>query len=364
MSHPAPLKPTDKAIKDYHAALKTFAAHKATNEGATETAFSDLLAVTARPRGWTLIPKKGFKSKATGRHIAPDGTLEDDFNLPRGYWEAKDFRDDLDAEVKKKIARGYPLTNSIFEDIRRAALYQDGVPREVYDLTDRAAVAGLLTRFYDFAEPDIEGFHQAVGQFKEVVPDLARGLVAKIDEAHRQNPKFQAAFAKFFDLCRTTLNPNIRREAVDEMLVQHLLTERLFCTIFRESDFVRKNVIAVEMEAVAAALVSQSFSRDQFLKNLPRRRPRSKSRYQRLWGCDRRYGASFQGADAAAVQSRMPAVPCRSRNGSGRRGVSDAGQMVGRRRCGPGQAIGAIQPGLRACGRGVCRVCVERAERR
>jgi hypothetical protein len=50
-SHPAPVKPTDKSIKDYYAALKTFAEHKAAHEGATETAFSRLLAVTARPHG-------------------------------------------------------------------------------------------------------------------------------------------------------------------------------------------------------------------------------------------------------------------------------------------------------------------------
>jgi predicted helicase len=268
MSHPAPVKPTDKAIKDYHAALEKYAAHSAAHEGATETAFSNLLAATARPRGWTLIPKKKLIVKGTGKHIYPDGTLEDEFYLPREYWEAKDTDDDLDAEVRKKIARGYPLTNTVFEDTRRAALYQDGKQREVYDLTKPAAVAELLTRFYAFAEPDIEGFHQAVEEFKERVPDLARGLVKRIDEAHAQNPKFQAAFAKFFDLCKTTLNPNIRREAVDEMLVQHLLTERVFRTVFHESDFVQKNVIAAEVEAVIAALVSQSFSRDQFLKNL------------------------------------------------------------------------------------------------
>ena len=62
-------------------------------------------------------------------------------------------------------------------------------------------------------------------EFQERVPLLARGLVEKIEEAHAQNPTFREAFAKFFALCQTTLNPNIRREAVDEMLVQHLLTD-------------------------------------------------------------------------------------------------------------------------------------------
>ncbi len=96
MTHVSPVKSTDPAIKAYHDALKTFADHDATHEGATETAFSRLLAETAKPHGWTLIPKKRLKAKATGKHIFPDGTLEDEYHMPRGYWEAKDTDDDLD----------------------------------------------------------------------------------------------------------------------------------------------------------------------------------------------------------------------------------------------------------------------------
>jgi len=35
----------------------------------------------------------------------------DAFNLSRGYWEAKDEKDDLKAEMNKKFAAGYPRTN-------------------------------------------------------------------------------------------------------------------------------------------------------------------------------------------------------------------------------------------------------------
>ncbi len=268
MSHPAPVRPTDPAVKAYHDALKTFAHHHADHEGATETAFSRLLTDTARPHGWTLIPKKGMK---VGRkHIYPDGTLQDGNFLPRGYWEAKDTDDDLDTEIVKKRKKGYPLANTIFEDTARAVLYQNGAEVERFLLDDPQRVADLLNRFYEFAEPDIEGFEEAVEEFRERVPELARGLAGKITEAHDKNSTFQQAFEKFFDLCRQSLNPNLRREAVDEMLVQHLLTERLFRKIFHEEEFTKRNVIAAEVEQVIAALVSKSFSRDQFLKGLDR----------------------------------------------------------------------------------------------
>jgi hypothetical protein len=32
----------------------------------------------------------------------------DAFNLPRGYWEAKDEKDDLKEEMNKKFAARYP----------------------------------------------------------------------------------------------------------------------------------------------------------------------------------------------------------------------------------------------------------------
>ena len=54
------------------------------------------------------------------------------------------------------------------------------------------------------------------------------------------------------------------------MLIQHLLTIRLFDTIFDNPDFVRRNVIAAEVEKVIDALASKAFSREQFLKSLDR----------------------------------------------------------------------------------------------
>ncbi len=260
------IKPTHQAIKAYYEALQTYATHGAAHEGATETAFSRLLADTAKPRGWTLIPKQALK--AGGATIYPDGTLRDLYNLPRGYWEAKDTDDDLEVEIPRKIKKKYPLSNTIFEDTRRAVLFQNRAEAGRFDLTDARQLADLLNHFYAFAEPDIEGFEQAVDEFQERVPELAEALNKILKQAHADNKKFQAAFADFFALCQTALNPNLRKEAVDEMLVQHLLTERLFRKIFHDEEFTRRNVIAAEVEKVVAALVSKSFSRDEFLKSL------------------------------------------------------------------------------------------------
>ena len=205
MPHGTTIKPTHKAIQAYYAALQTYKDFEVRNEGALETAFGRLLADTGRSHGWTLLPKQPHK-KGT-RHIIPDGTFRDEFNLPRGYWEAKDTDDDLDAEIRKKIAKGYPLSNTIFEDTRQAVLFQNGTRSSALDLTDRQQLADLLNEFYAYTEPDIEDFEQAVDEFKDRIPDLARGLDAKIEAAHKDNKKFQAAFDDFFDAVPADAQP-------------------------------------------------------------------------------------------------------------------------------------------------------------
>ena len=206
MSNAHTIKASHAAIKTYHAALKTYAAFSADHEGATETAFSRLLADTSRGIGWQLIPKQSMKVSG-GKTIIPDGTLRDLF-LVRGYWEAKDTKDDLAAEIKKKIAKKYPLSNTIFEDTQAAVLYQKGRSPRRFNLTNPQEVADLLNEFYTFAETDIQGFEEADNEFKERVPELAKGLSEKIKEAHEKHKKFQEAFDKFFELCKTALNPN------------------------------------------------------------------------------------------------------------------------------------------------------------
>ncbi|HSB16452.1 MAG TPA: hypothetical protein VLE22_18520 [Bryobacteraceae bacterium] len=64
-------------------------------------------------------------SRVRGHTVRPDGTLRDANSIPRGHWEAKDSRDYLAREIERKIRRGYPLTNTIFEDTVSAVLYQN-----------------------------------------------------------------------------------------------------------------------------------------------------------------------------------------------------------------------------------------------
>ena len=166
-----------------------------------------------------LIPKKGLK--VGGKHIIPDGTLQDGNFLRRGYWEAKDTTDNLDAEITKKRKKGYPLANTIFEDTQRAVLFQNGAEAERYDLTKPQAVADLLTRFYSLTEPDIEGFEDAVDEFKDRVPGLPGGLKCLVFQPEGlgalspgQRPSRLNVFESFVPQVKHGFSPRMRRPMV------------------------------------------------------------------------------------------------------------------------------------------------------
>lgn len=262
------ISPTHRAIRKYYKDLRALQDQHVLHEMGLRSPFQRLLEDTAKLKKWTLVAE--LSEKTSGGRVQPDGTLRDWNSLPRGYWEAKDTHDDLDREVKKKTARGYKLSNTIFEDTQTGILYQNRQEVLRVPLGDPQELAKLLNQFFSYTEPDIESFEEAIEEFKERVPELAKGLVEKIQQAHKDNPPFIAAFDKFFALCKSALNPNIRAEAVDEMLVQHLLTERLFRTIFNNPEFIRRNAIAAEVEEVITALVSKSFDRTDFLRSLDR----------------------------------------------------------------------------------------------
>ena len=259
------IKPSHKPIKDYYAALEALRASGGTRETELRAAFHDLLSKLARQRGLLFMAERSITHD--GHRITPDGTLLDGV-ISRGHWEAKDGNDNLEAEIKKKRAKGYPLDNIIFEDTNQAILFEYGAEQKPRDMGDAVQLCDLLNRFFAHEEPVQQTFRQAVTRFKEDVPKLARGLQDELAKAHKGNTAFKKAFGDFFDLCKSSLNPSITQGTVDEMLVQHLLTERIFRKVFNQDDFVSRNVIAAEVEKVISALKAQEFDRSKFLKDL------------------------------------------------------------------------------------------------
>ena len=263
------LKPSHKVIRDYYATLQQYDKHNATHEGAVSNPFAFLLDTCAKQVNATLIPQYAMRAPK-GTRIVIDGVILDEYGLPFAYWEAKDIDDDLVKAVQDKRDAGYPFDNICFQNPQRAILYQNGQIALDLDITEPARLIAALQYLFSYVPPALDNWQTAVSDFKEHVPDLASRLKALIDQRHETDPVFKKAFSDFYETCRTSINPELSQDAVEEMLIQHILTERIFRTVFNRSDFISRNIIAVEIEKVSAALMRHAMSRDMFLEPLDR----------------------------------------------------------------------------------------------
>lgn len=264
------LKSSHQPIKAYYAALQeTTQQMSLLHEGAVSPHFANLLRACAARMGWTLAEQHAIPRKGR-RPLRADGVFLDQFKLRHGVWEAKDSHDDLAQEVKKKFAEGYPQDNILFQAPERAILVQNGriIADEAINQPER--LVEILKLFCEYQPPEYEQWETAVAEFKERVPELAASLLALIETERKQNKAFRDALADFKGLMRDAINPNLSDQAVEEMLIQHLLTERIFRKVFNNPDFAQRNIIAREIEKVIEALTRRHFSRADFLRSLDR----------------------------------------------------------------------------------------------
>ena len=262
------IKPTHKPIKTFYAELKQYEELGATNETEVRLAFATLFQHYARQNNLTLICEKSLRTPQNTT-IYVDGMLTDnDFGLPRGYWEAKDLHDNLPTAVRQKFDVGYPQDNILFTTQERALLYHAG--QEVMDIriADAEAFIRVLHAFFSYEQADVANWERTAVEFKDKVPALGERAAVLIQTEEATNARFQEVFADFYRHCQAAINPNLSKSAVEEMLIQHLLTERIFRTVFDNPDFTRRNIIAREIENVIDALTEHAYNRAEFLREL------------------------------------------------------------------------------------------------
>jgi predicted helicase len=212
-------------------------------------AFKDLLKGWSRQHDLVFVPEYEITTPSNDRRYV-DGGLLHALRMPFGYWEAKDEKDDLDAEIEYKLRRGYPQDNIIFEDSTQAVLIQS--KREVMrcPADDVIKLEKLLTLFFSYERAEISQFRKAVEQFKTDLPAVLQALREMIEQAFRDNAEFREASQRFLDHAKEAINQSITEADVREMLIQHVLTEEIFSKVFDEDDFHHQNNVARELYAL------------------------------------------------------------------------------------------------------------------
>ena len=241
-----PFMPSYPHIEEYRTKLQDLIEFGGSdNEENIRPAFQNCLDAYCRDHRERLILIPELKTSPSNK---PDGTVKDSLRMARGYWEAKDSHDDLDAEIQVKFNRGYPRDNIIFEDSQTAVLVQNGNEAMRVDMSRNGELHRLIRIFLDYELPEIQEFRHAQSQFKTDLPTVLENLRATVTEAEADNPEYQEAASSFLDLCRRTIGPAVSPADVREMLLQHILTKDIFLSIFREDQFHRENNVARQLD--------------------------------------------------------------------------------------------------------------------
>jgi len=215
-------------------------------EGVVSEAFKDLLKGYARQHGLTFISQyKIITTAKENRYL--DGALMYANGLPFGYYEAKDEKDDLDTEIEFKAKRGYPQDNIIFEDSITAVLIQNREQVGRCLVKDVKELEVLLDNFFAFERPEITEFRKGLEQFKFSLPTVLSSLREMIEKEQKENSVFSEASKQFLGHIKNVINPNLTPADVREMLIQHILTEELFHSVFSTISFHQENNIAREL---------------------------------------------------------------------------------------------------------------------
>ena len=240
--------PTYEHIERYHRELAELIEFGGVdNEENIRSAFQNCLAAycVAHSERLVLVPEL-----RTDRSNKPDGTVRDSLRMTRGLWEAKDAHDDLNREIQNKLAQGYPSDNILFEDSRTAVLFQDQEEATRVDMTNPAALDGLIRRFLAYELPEIQEFRDAQRQFKDDLPAVLENLRETIVDAESSNPGYQEAAKIFLEQCHQSISPSVSNDNVREMLIQHILTKDIFLRVFAEDQFHRENNVARQLDAL------------------------------------------------------------------------------------------------------------------
>ncbi len=96
-------------------------------------------------------------------------------------------------------------------------------------------------------------YGEAIKKFGENLDDVILDTKELVLSRAQKNKAYLAESEKFAAVCREILNDTIQQQDITSMLIQHIITARIFATVY-DYDFVRTNSIARELERLREVL--------------------------------------------------------------------------------------------------------------
>lgn len=112
---------------------------------------------------------------------------------------------------------------------------------EIYDRVQKT--------FVKFSE-----YQQAIDEFAENLESIIENTKSMIDDAISGNKRYDTESKKLLKMCQETINDKMGLDDIKEMLIQHILTYRIFALVYDEHDFHNINAVAKSLESLKSLL--------------------------------------------------------------------------------------------------------------
>lgn len=244
------------SIENYYKKIEEAKLSGSSNEQNIREFFYELLKIYAGEKGLKI--EREIKEYAqNNKKVYPDGRIKKD-SMVIGWIENKDEKDDFEKEIDSKIKKGYPLDNTIFENSKTLALYQEGRRIETIDMKDSNALHETLLKFVSFVPNAYREFYDAFSNLKKILPDLADDLREFFKNERKNNKGFRDDLTDFTEMCVRSINAEITEEIAIEMIIQHMLTRDIFAMLFHNQNFHRNNIISNSIENILTHINKKS----------------------------------------------------------------------------------------------------------
>jgi len=112
---------------------------------------------------------------------------------------------------------------------------------EIYDRVQKT--------FVKFSE-----YTQAIDEFAENLEDIIKNTKSMIEKGISENKQYDTEARKLLKMCQNVIHDKMEIDDIKEMLIQHILTYRIFALVYDEQDFHKSNVVAKSLESLKSLL--------------------------------------------------------------------------------------------------------------
>ena len=250
-----------KAIEDYYKEIEKTKKYGGKTESSLRRHFANLLQNYCNSKKLQFLDEE----KLEHSNKRPDGTIKNEYGLKKGFWESKGSKVNLDDEIDKKV-KIYPTNNILFENSKEIVLIQNDKEVMRCKMENAERLHSIIKEFVSYESKEITEFRVAIEKFREDIPNIINALRKLIKEQINKNNRFKTERENFWKLCKNSISPRIKKFDINEMLIQHILTQEIFDAVFDESHFHRENNIAKSLEKVIKTFFTGELRRNMLME--------------------------------------------------------------------------------------------------